>query len=103
MLGQPAADSRVLVSGAVVADHMQHPARIGPGDLLEKAQELLMTMARVALVGDLPGGHLQSSEQGGGAVPDVVVGVLLDPARPDPTDRLGSTAWNSRLLIHTQH
>ena len=40
-----------------------------------------MAVPRVAGVGDLPGGDLQRGEQGGGAVPDVVVGGLLRQAR----------------------
>ena len=50
-----AADLGVLVSGVVVADHVQPGARVGGGDLLQEAQELLVPVLRVAGVGDLPG------------------------------------------------
>jgi hypothetical protein len=60
----------VLVGGVVVADHMQLPARPGGGHLLEERQRLLMAVARLALVQDVPGGDLQGGEQGGGPVPD---------------------------------
>ena len=54
-----------------------------------------MAVPRVAGVGDLAGGDLQRGEQGGGAVPDVVVG-LPSPAGPGRIGRIGavrSSAW----------
>ena len=63
--------------------------RVGLGDLLEEAQELLVAVPRVAGVGDLAGGDLQRGEQGGGAVADVVVGLLLRQARAHRQDRRG--------------
>jgi hypothetical protein len=63
----------VLV-GAVVVDHdVQLTARVGAGDLAEEGQELGVAVAGVAGVDHLAGGHFQWGEQGGGAVPDVVV------------------------------
>jgi hypothetical protein len=67
----------VLVGGVVVADHVQLPARVGAGDLLEEGEELLVAVAGGAPVDDVPGRDLQRGEQGRGAVPDVVVGALL--------------------------
>ena len=62
--GQPAANDRVLVGGVVVADHVQLPAWVAAGDLLEEGQELLVAMARGALADDVPGRDLQRGEQG---------------------------------------
>src|SRR5262245_9713562 len=42
------------------------------------------------MVDHAAGGHLQRGEQGGGAVPDVVVGALLGAARGDPADGSGA-------------
>jgi len=63
-----------------------------------------VAVARLAGVGDVAGGDLQRGEQGGGAVPAVVVGAPLDPAQPKRPDRLGALQrLNLRLLIHAQH
>jgi hypothetical protein len=67
---------------------------IGPGDLLEEGEELLVAVAGLAGRGDLPGGDLQRGEQGGGAVPDVVVRAAL--GQPRLQRRIGavrSSAW----------
>ena len=81
LLGQPGLDVGVLVGGVVVHHDVQLAARVGLGDLLEEAQELVVAVPRVAGVGDLAGRDLQGGEQGGGAVPLVVVGGLLGQAR----------------------
>ena len=74
---EPGAHRGVLVGGVVIDHHVQLPARIGGGHLLEKAQELLMAVPLGAGVGDPPGGHLEGGEQRGGAVADVVEGLPL--------------------------
>src|SRR6185312_16407705 len=56
---------------------MQFTARLGCGDLLQEPQEPAVPVAVVADVGDRAGGHLQGGEQGGGAVPDLVMGMPL--------------------------
>ena len=76
-LGQPGLNGRVFVGGVVVGHDVQRHPRIGLGDLLEERQELGVSVARVAGVGDLPGRHLQGREQGGSAVAHVVVGGFL--------------------------
>jgi hypothetical protein len=48
-------------------------SRVGLGHLFEEAQELLVPVPRQAGLGDLAGGNLERGEQGGRAVPDVVV------------------------------
>ena len=48
-----------------------------------------MPVPAVAGVGDLAGGDLQRGEQGGGAVPDVVVGALLRQPGLQRQDRRG--------------
>jgi hypothetical protein len=69
---------------------MQLPARPGGGHLLEERHKLLMAVPRLALVQDVPGGDLQGGEQGGGPVPDIVVGALLRSIQPHPADWLGT-------------
>jgi hypothetical protein len=102
--GQPAAHDRVLVGGVVVADHVQLPAWVAAGDLLEEGQELLVAVAGGALVDDVPGRDLQRGEQGRGPVADVVVGALFGPVGPDPADRLGTLqGLDLGLLVHAQH
>jgi hypothetical protein len=89
-LGQPTGNDRVLVGGVVVAEHLQAPAWVGAGDLLEEGQELAVAVAGSALVGDLPGGDLQGGNQRGRAVPQRVVGALFGPAGPDLAHGLGA-------------
>jgi hypothetical protein len=69
---------------------MQLHVGIGAGDLFEEAQELLVTMPGLAGRGDLPGGDLQRGEQGGGAVPDVVMGAPLGQPRLHRQHRRGA-------------
>jgi hypothetical protein len=45
---QPGPHHRMLVGGQVVDDHVQLPARIGGGHLLEEGQELLRAEAKSA-------------------------------------------------------
>ena len=64
---------------------------MGLGDQLEEGQELDVGVARVAGVGgDLAGGDFQRGEQAGGAVADVVVGLLLGDALAQRQNRLGA-------------
>ena len=82
MAGQPGGHRGVLVGGVVVDHHVQLAPRVGLGDLLEEPQELLVPVPVVAGVDHLAGGDLERGEQGGGAVPDVVVGAGLGQPRP---------------------
>jgi len=86
MAGQPGLDLGVLVGGVVV-EHDQLAAWIGASDQLEEAQELTVPVSRVTGVGHVTGGHLQGGKQGRGAVPDIIVGAPLDPARRHRPDR----------------
>jgi hypothetical protein len=88
MPAQPRLDPLVLVGGVVVQHHVQLPARVGRGDLLQERQELGVAVPGVAGVGHLAGGDLQGGEQRGRAVAEVVVGAPLDPARVT-----GRTGW----------
>ena len=74
---QPVADLDALVRGVVVHHQVQLLVGIGPGDLLEEPQELLVAVPGQAVPGDLSGRDVQGREQGGGAVTDVVVGAPL--------------------------
>jgi hypothetical protein len=81
MLDQPGLHVRVLVRPVVIDHDVQLRARVGLGDLLEELEELGVAVPRVAGVGHLAGGDLQGGEQGGGAVPDIVMGLLLRDSR----------------------
>src|SRR6476620_999613 len=78
-----------LLRGVVVDHQVQLDPWIGLRDLLEEPQELIRAVSRQAGLGDLPGGHLQGGEQGGGAVPHVVMGPLLRQVRSHRQDRRG--------------
>ncbi len=88
-------DVLVLVGVVVVQDHVQLPARVSPGDLLEEVEELGLTVPVVALVGHRTGGYLESGEQRGGAIALVVVGRLLRQAWSQRQDALSSTIGTS--------
>jgi hypothetical protein len=60
--------------------------REGIGDALRPFAVTNITPPRVG--GDLPGGDLERSEQPGGAVANVVVGLLLENALAQRQDRL---------------
>ena len=93
-----------FVGGVVVHHQMQLARRVGPGHMFEERQKLLMAVPVLAQPGDLAGGDLQRGEQGGGAVPDVVVGALLGMAGLHRQRLLGPVqGLDLRLLVHTQH
>src|SRR4051812_27526492 len=74
---EPVADLDSFVGGVVVHHQVQLPVGVGAGDVFEEGEELLVPVTVLAHSGDLAGGDLQRREQGGGAVPDVVVGALF--------------------------
>jgi hypothetical protein len=53
------ADLGMLVGAVVVAHDVQLAARVGGGDLLDEAQELLVAMPREAGFNDLAGGPVE--------------------------------------------
>ncbi len=74
-LCEPESYLGTLVGGVVVDDQMDVKAfRHSLIDALEKLQELLMTMTRLALRQDSAGCDIECGEQGGGTVANVVVG-----------------------------
>jgi hypothetical protein len=104
MASQPGLDPLLLVGGGIVHHDMQLPVWVGLGEQLEEVEELAAAVARLAGVGHPAGGRLQRGEQGGRAMPDVVVGTPLDPARPDRSDGLGCVpAPDLGLLVHADH
>ena len=62
--GQPGPDLGVFVGGVVVHHQVQRAGRVGPGDLAQEGEELLVPVPGFAGRGDLPGGDLQRREQG---------------------------------------
>ena len=78
---------------------------MGLGDQLEKGQELDVGVTRVAGVGgDLAGGDLQRGEQAGGAVANVIVGLLLGNALAQRQNRLGPIQrLDLAFLIDAEH
>ena len=104
-LCQPGPDLGVLV-GAVVVHHQMDVQifRDGHLDLAQEAQELLVPVAGLALGDHLAGGDVQSGEEGGGAVPDVVVGDAFHVAQAHRQQRLGAVqGLDLRLLVDAEH
>jgi hypothetical protein len=80
----------VFVGGVVVADDVQLDTGMGFGDQLQERQELGVGVPRIAGVGgDLAGGDLECGEQAGGAVADVIVGLLFGNSLAQGQNRLG--------------
>ena len=104
MAGQPGLNLGVLVGGVVVEHDMQLAAWIGTGNQLKNIQKLALAVSRVAGVGHLTGSHLQRGNQRRGAMPEVVMGPPLDPARPDRPEWLGAfQRLDLGLLAPRQH
>ena len=86
---EPGPDLGVLVR-RVVVDHQVEIeiARDIGFDVLQEAQELLMSVAGAALRDDLTVGDIESGEQRRCSMPIVVVGHSFDVAEPQRQDRL---------------
>ena len=75
MIGQPFPDLGMLVSGVVVGDGMDQLSRwYGPLNGTEKLNEFLVGVLGHAATNHSAVEDIQGREQGGGAVPLVVVG-----------------------------
>ncbi len=104
MAFEPPLDFRCLVGGVVVDDQVeiQVLGRLAV-DLVQEANELLVSVLPHALADDLAVEHVERREQGGGAVALVVVGhgagsaLLHRPARLGAVERL-----DLGLLVHRQ-
>ena len=104
-LRQPGTHLGVLV-GAVVVDDQVHVQILGDGllDLAQEAQEFLVPMPGLALGDHLASGHIQSREQGGGAVADVDMSHALYVAKPQGQQRLGAVqGLDMCLLVDAEH
>lgn len=95
----------MLVGAVVIHDQMDvEILRDGLLDLAEEAQEFLVPVARLALGDHLASGHVQGSEQGGGAMADVVMGDALDVPQTHGQERLSPVEiLNLRLLVNAEH
>ena len=104
MASEPSFDFGMLVSRVVVSDQVQF--KIGRNvslEMLQKAQEFLMAMARLIL-GDNPAvDDVQGREECGSAVAIVVVSHSLDIAESHRQHRLGALqGLYLALLVHAQ-
>ena len=102
--GEPALDPGGLVGAVVVDDEvdLQIGGNVGV-DVLEKAQELLVAVARLALGEDWASGDIQCGEEGGGAGMEVSGRDALDVAGPEGLPGRGSLQRRGRaLLVHAE-
>jgi len=91
MVVEPLSDLRVLVSGIVVEDGVDHLAgRNSTLNGVEEGNELLMRVLRHAPAEDGAVEEVERSEQGGGAVAFIVVGHGATFARLERQARLGA-------------
>ena len=105
MAFEPRFDLRMLISGVIVHNQMQ--VQLGRGLLINQVQKLdplLMPMAAHTRANNAPLGHLQSSQQGRGAVAFVVVGHGSQPSLDQCQTGLASVQCLYRcFLIGAQH
>src|SRR5262249_61019758 len=89
--GEPVADERGFVGGVIVLDDMDvETARDSSFDLVEKFSELDGVVARIAFADNLAGGDVESREERGCAVPDVVMAAPHRLARSHRQHRLAA-------------
>ncbi|MCZ1018963.1 hypothetical protein O1M07_33325 [Streptomyces albulus] len=81
VLRQPRLPLRCGVRGEVVQDDVDLFSRMLFDRLLQEGQGVRGITVRFALTEDFAGGDVQGGEQIRGAVPDVVVGALLNSRR----------------------
>ena len=95
----------MLVRGVIVDDQMNFALGRGLAvDLVEEADELLMPVAAHALADDLAVEHVERGEQGGRAVPLIIMGHRAAAAAPHRQPRLGAVErLDLALLIDRQH
>ena len=81
-LGQPSQNRPIAATGSCTL--AKSPRRSAWRSMIAKntsTKELAVSVPGVAGVGDPAGGDLQRGEQGGGPVPEVVMGAPLGPAK----------------------
>lgn len=101
---QPGAHLEGLVGCVVVHHQVQLVVGVGARDLAQEDEQLGTAVTGLAGGCDAAGGDLQGGEQGGGAVPVVVVGAPLDPARLHGQHRGGAVqGLDLGLLVDAQH
>ncbi len=105
MGGEPGFHGGMAMGAIVVQDEVDdQPARDAALNPLQKAQKLLMAMARHAIPQHFAAQHVQRREQRGGAVALVVVGLPFRESRTQGQDGLGTIqGLDLALLIHAQH
>ena len=80
---EPALDFNVFMGAVIVDDEVDIEVRGHVGvDVLEEAEELLMTVPSLALGEHLASGHVEGGEEGGGAVTDVAMRDAFDVSEP---------------------
>lgn len=105
MARQPAAHRRSLVGGVVVEHEVKvQTRRHAFVDLFEEADEVALSVARLAATDDLAGLHSERRKQRDGAMPEVIVRGALGPAGTERQDGLRAFQCLAlALLIDAEH
>src|SRR5215472_4983199 len=105
MSGEPGLDLGMLMGAVVVRDQMNlQPRRNAGVEMFEKAQKLLVAVARLALGDNRTMQHVERREQSGGAVAVIIVGYAFDVAQAHRQHRLGTfQRLDLALLVDAQH
>src|SRR5450432_1125113 len=105
MASEPGFDLGMLMRRVVVSDQVQF--KVGRNisiEMLQKAQEFLMAMARLALGDDPAVDNVERREERGSAVAKVVVSHALDITESHRQHRLGALqGLHLALLVHAQY
>lgn len=102
---EPCADLGMFVRGVIVYDEMSIEL-LGPVgiDMLEKAQEFLMPMRRLALREHTAFGDIECRKQCRSPMSDVTVGDAYDVTEPKRQNRLGTfECLDLALLVDAEH
>src|SRR5579859_1928705 len=105
MAQQPALDQRRLMRAVVVQDQVDLKVLWNLGiDAVQELAKLRRAVSAMQFPNDLAAGHVQCSEQRGGAVTLVVVRAPLGLARTQRQNRLGAIErLDLALLVSAQH
>ena len=105
MSGEPGSDRRVLVRGVVVQNQMHVKFRWHIFvNVLEKLNELRVSVTRQALFDDLPTQCVQCGEERGRSVANVVVRLASRHSRSQRQDRRSAfQGLNAALFVDAQH
>jgi len=105
VLGKPSLHLGMGMGAIVIEDEVNRQLARGAAlDAVQKAQKLLMAVARHAVSQNLAVQHVQRREQGRGSMALVIMGLPFGDSWAQRQNRLGAIqSLNLALFVHAQH